>query len=73
MKLIIDGMEIEIKVKPAGKTKADEEAAKRLVDEMSIVYTHAANFIRGNGMQNTANYYLERANQLNAAIYGKFN
>lgn len=73
MKLVIDGMEIEIKVKPAGKTKADEEAAKRLVDEMSIVYAHAANFTFGNGLQNTSNYYQERANQLTEALYGKFN
>lgn len=67
MKIIIDGMEIEIKVKPAGSKTADRKATEAFIDELSMVYTHASNFVFGNGMQERADHYLHMAFELDAS------
>ena len=72
MKLVIDGMEIEIKVKPAGSKTADRQATEAFVDELSMVYAHASNFVFGNGMQERANYYFHMAVEMDAAVRAEF-
>ena len=72
MKLNIDGMEIEIKVKPAGSKNVDRKATDAFVDEVSMVYTHASNFVRGNGMHERANHYFHMAVEMDAAVRAEF-
>lgn len=69
MKLVIDGMEIEIKVKPAGSKTADRHATEAFIDELSMVYAHASNFVRGNGMQVRADYYFHVAQEITNAYF----
>ena len=72
MKLIIDGMEIEIKVKPAGSKNADLKATEAFIYELSLVYAHASNFLRGNGMYERADYYFHMAVETDAAVRAEF-
>lgn len=72
MKLIIDGMEIEIKVKPAGSKTADRKATKEFIDELILVYLHAGNFTFGNGMQERADHYFKTAAELDNAVIAEF-
>ena len=72
MKLVIDGMEIEIKVKPAGSKTADRKATEAFIDELSMVYTHASNFVRGNGMQARADHYFHMGVEMDAVVRAEF-
>ena len=70
MKLLLDGMTIEIKVTPDGSKNADRKATAAFIDELTMVYAHAANFVRGNGMQVRGEYYYDMACQIDAALRG---
>lgn len=69
MKIIIDGMEIEIKVKPAGSKTVDKIETEMLIDELSMVYAHASNFVFGNGMQERAEYYKNKSQKFATAYF----
>lgn len=70
MKLLLDGMTIEIKVTPDGNKTADRKATEAFIYELSMVYAHASNFVFGNGMQERAAYYYDMACQIDAALTG---
>ena len=64
MKFKFNGCTVEIKVITEGGKKEDSFKTERLADDLSLALLHATNFCRCNGLQISADHYLELANAL---------
>lgn len=79
MKTVIGDFEIDIKVKGrSNKEKYNQFDTESFLNELSIVYDAAANFLRGNGCAPLANEYHEKSDALYellkaAGVYDKYN
>ena len=61
MKFKFNGCTVEIKVIPEGAKKEDSLKTGRLAVDLSLALLHASNFCRCNGVQDSADHYLDLA------------
>ena len=61
MKFKLNGATVEIKVTPEGAKKSDPTQTNSLANDICLALIHAANFVRGQGIEHRADYYLDIA------------
>lgn len=64
MKFKLNECTVEIKVIPDGAKKEDSFKTERLADDLSLALLHATNFCRCNGLQVSADHYLNLADAI---------
>ena len=64
MKFNLNGATVEIKVTPEGSKKADPAETNDLANDICLALIHAANFVRGQGIEKRADYYLDIAKSM---------